>query len=138
MQFVCNSIFFGQELTKNLPMTNRVYAYRLMQVAPEVNIGLGSAKWMGVTHGQDLVFLFQPQATKNDFPAHHLSHRMLADWTSFAKVGHPALFLWGESFNRDLNDFNTRYFHLESGHFHMVSGGFEDTCERIWKPIIFK
>ncbi len=137
LNIVCPSVIFGEELIRQLPMTSHVYAYRLMQVAPMGDLGFPTYKWMGVSHGQDIFYLFLPQLAKNIPAAHQLSHRMIEDWTTFAKVGHPQNALWRESFHRETNDFNTRYIHLEVGHFRLVSGHFKETCEKIWKPIIF-
>jgi len=137
LNIVCPSIIFGEELTKQLPMTSHVYAYRLMQAVPGGNFGFPTVKWIGVSHGQDIIYLFMPQLTNQTPAAHQLSHRMIEDWTTFAKVGHPENALWRESFRREANDFNTRYFHLETGHLKLVSGYFKETCEKIWKPIIF-
>lgn len=107
-----------------------------MQALPAVDTGLGIAKWMGVTHGQDLFYLFHPQMFKNEPEAKQLSHRMVEDWTVFAKSGQPENALWTESFNRETKDYSTRYLHLENGNMKLVSGHFKDTCETLWKPII--
>lgn len=118
-------------------MTKHVYAYRLMQAVPNFGHGFGVAKWMGVTHGEDVVYLFLSQFGIHDNVTQQLSLQMRADWTSFAKNGHPEHHLWRESFHREVNDFSTRYLHLQAGLYMFVSGHFIKTCDQFWKPIIF-
>lgn len=137
MNLVCPSIIFGEKLAAKLPVSNHVYAYRLMQPMENLNLGLKTFKWMGITHAQDLFYLFMPQVIKNVREARLLGHRMLEDWTAFAKSGRPENALWKESYNREANDFNTTYIHLENGNMKLVSGHFKDTCGKLWKPIIF-
>lgn len=138
MILVCPSIIFGEELARRLPPSNRVYAYRLMQPVPENMVpGFHIPPWMGVSHGQDVFYLFMPQLLAPFREARLLSHRMVEDWAAFAGAGRPENALWKEAVNREAGDFNTTYLHFESGNMKFVSGGFTELCGRLWRPIIF-
>ncbi|KAH9408269.1 hypothetical protein TYRP_011940 [Tyrophagus putrescentiae] len=102
MILVCPSIIFGEELARRLPPSNRVYAYRLMQPVPENMVpGFHIPPWMGVSHGQDVFYLFMPQLLAPFREARLLSHRMVEDWAAFAGAGRPENALWKEAVNRE-------------------------------------
>ena len=137
MNLVCPLIFYGEEVAKHLPSTNKVFSFRLMQVISNVSGMPKYHPWFGVPHCDDLAYLFMPQLFKSHPALSDVSKYMIEAWTSFAKTGRPSDASWKEAANRETKDFYTNYLHLESGHYKMVDGYFKETCDKFWKPKIF-
>src|SRR5699024_11658465 len=95
-----------------------IYSYRLMQEM--VFPGSQTPVWMGVQHGEDVTYLFEPQLLKQALPANYkLAQSMIQKWTSFARTGIPSV-SWKQAVDRSGNDFATRYLRLQTGHLKMV------------------
>lgn len=142
-QLVCPTILYAEEVAKHQGAEKRnLFAYRLMQdaVLPGVS---PTPSWMGVTHGQDMFYLFLTQLTKQGSPLRQLSEQMIHAWTSFAKTGSPAKLGSGghsvawEKAVKGGDNFNTRYMHLEASFYHMVDDYWKNICDSFWKPKMF-
>lgn len=132
----CPSVLFGEELARHLADSGRhTYAYRFMQMGPNF-MGIPLPPWMGVTHGAELVYLFQPQLVQATPALAELSQRLLHAWANFAKTGRPTGLspVWTEAISRaEPGHASARYLHLEAKKATMIGGHFRQVCETFWK-----
>lgn len=142
-RIVCPTILYGQQVASRLASykSNHFYAYRLMvplihDIFPD---------WIGVTHYQDLPYLFDidilGEKPKNSKTFSKLRHDMITAWTEFAKTGKiPSIsgVEWTEAIDRNQPEQSSvRYFSLDPADYKMVNGYWKVTCEQVWKPNFF-
>ena len=149
----CTTVLFGECLAtakkvagdKNDTST-KFYSYRLEQ--HQVLPGLHYLPFEGVTHGEDVIYLFFANFLSRPVDK-QLSDDMIAAWTAFARTGVPSALpslsnrskvQWTEAVNQQQHPY-TRFMSLsrEGAGFHMVGNDFyRKTCNAFWKAKFLK
>ncbi|KAH9403515.1 hypothetical protein TYRP_015410 [Tyrophagus putrescentiae] len=147
---ICPTVLYGEQFAKVTP-TRRHYAYK---VSLPTSIGImGCRGWMGVCHGEDVVYVFGVPVRVRGLifseAEYRLSRDMILAWTNFAKTGVPgkvggvaedgggnrttSAITWTEALDQGTVD----YLNLDSNDYRMVKAAYRDKCDAFWKPKIF-
>lgn len=140
----CPTVLFGQYYGR-FTKADRVFAYRVVQ-PPSIPVFLKCHGWMGVCHGDDVMYLFGFPLrlrgvvfTEADYK---LAKDMIAAWTSFARTGTPTTTMsngakWIEAVDHSKADATVRYMSLNATGYELVENFYTKTCDGFWGAKIF-
>lgn len=139
----CPTVLFGQEYG-HLTKADRVYAYRVVQ-PPSIPVFLTCHGWMGVCHGDDVLYLFGFPIRLRGIVFTEADYKLAVDmikaWTSFAHTGSPTTPMsngaqWLEAVDHTKPESTVRYMSLNASNYEMVENYYAKSCDQFWKPKI--
>nr|XP_046918492.1 LOW QUALITY PROTEIN: cholinesterase-like [Dermatophagoides farinae] len=133
---LCPTMLFGQRIARDSNFANTFYSYRLDRRAV-ASLAMGCPfEWMGVCHGEDVMYLFNNPALKSSPVDIKLSREMITAWTNFAKTGHPGKIgsiEWRQVYENGQK--TSPSVMLLDDKSKMAEGIFKDLCDGFWQKI---
>lgn len=140
----CPTIFFGETFAAHSE-SNNVFGYYLVK-KPSLSALLECVGYMGVCHGDDLVFLFgfpiELRGTVYSEEDFYQSMDMINAWSHFARYGKPGKFgqtEWQPTLNdRSSSNASASVLQMDvRGKHRMIDNYFVPVCENFWRQRIF-
>lgn len=142
---MCPTIFLGQYYAQHNP-SKKAYAYRVVH-PPKVSVFPTCKGWMGVCHGDDVVFLFGFPIRIRGVVYSEVDYQQAVDmitaWTNFAKTGSPGKVggrvEWREAIDKtrlSVPSPPVSLFAFNAPNHTMVDNYYVEVCDKFWKPKI--
>jgi carboxylesterase type B len=139
----CPTVLFG-EMYGHITKADRVFAYRVVQ-PPSIPVFLNCHGWMGVCHGDDVLYLFSFPIRLRGIVFTEADYKLAVDmikaWTTFAHTGTPTPTMsngakWLEAVDHSKAESTVSYMSLNATGYALVDNYYAKTCDQFWKPKI--
>lgn len=139
----CPTILFGRQYA--LHSAANVFSFRVAR-PPKVSVFPNCHGWMGVCHGDDVVFIYgfpiRLRGTVYDELDYQQSVDMIKAWTNFARHGRPGKVAgveWIQALEkREGYAGHVQHMSLDSTNYTMIYKFFQHSCEGFWAHKLLK